>query len=924
MPQDDAVPQSGSSPDAQLKKNIQALQQQLHGLEEYIHSLSSSESEQLGKVVSQLAHSLQRLPIDHIPSSGTDNSQIRQQSQVKSDSIEESGQNSEAHVLTDPTLTIDLGNQAACRLFQLEHEPFVHTNLIDYFPHDEHERLWGYVHALKKGRAEVEWETRVHTPDGGHLVVFLTISALRDQEGQLRAIHWTFRDLREPRQTRGADQLVQYIGEQILDGLTIHQILPIICERLVEMFGYPVVWIGLKEDHRIIRTQMSAGEQAPILQNLLTRWDEGKPEVHPITMVLETGRTQILSSHTPSLESLFQWAKPYNLVSGLIVPLYSRGEVLGVLGVFASTPEAFEQKIVEWFEHLASQVTLSLCMAREQDNLRLRGTAIAIADNAVYITDRAGRIEWVNEAYSRLTGFSASETIGQIAPFLKSSKMKAAIKSSRAGRSRSQSWRNEVDGQRKDGKSLTLDQVVTPLRDNNGDITHFVAVHQDITTRKENEARIFHLAHHDPLTDLPNRVMFHDRLKQALAQAHRRGQSLAVLFLDLDHFKPINDSLGHDKGDDLLKEVASLLTHCVRETDTVSRLSGDEFTLVLQDLERGQDAGHVAQKILHAIAQPMKIGDQMVTTTASVGIAVYPFDATNPEALLAQADRAMYRAKEKGGNCYQFVSQEMNTQAFERLMLEKSLRNAWERQEFLLHFQPEVDLQTGAITGLEALLRWQHPDLGLIFPGQFMAMAQEIQMMDDIHNWVLLTACQQSRLWQQKGLPFAPIGINLLLGPWDSDVLMRGINTALDHTQMERSYLRIEISQSIFLERQKEAVALVKKMQVQGISVVIDDFCPLPSILRLIERLPIHTVKISQALILNIPEDNEARAQVGQTVEYGQQWNVRVLAKGVESAEQVGCLRELGCHEIQGYLCNRPIPVDEMTTLLRGWWASEY
>ena len=203
-------------------------------------------------------------------------------------------------------------------------------------------------------------------------------------------------------------------------------------------------------------------------------------------------------------------------------------------------------------------------------------------------------------------------------------------------------------------------------------------------------------------------------------------------------------------------------------------------------------------------------------------------------------------------------------------------------------------------------------------------MAQEIHMMDDIHNWVLLTACRQSRLWQQDGLPFGPIGINLLLGPWDSDVLMRVINTALDQTQMERSYLRIEIPQSIFLERQKEAVALVKKMQVQGISVVIDDFCPLPSILRLIERLPIHTVKISQALIMNLPQDDEACAQVRQTIEYGQQWNMRVMAKGVESAEQVGCLRGLGCHEIQGYLCNRPIPVDEMTTLLRGWWASEY
>jgi len=346
--------------------------------------------------------------------------------------------------------------------------------------------------------------------------------------------------------------------------------------------------------------------------------------------------------------------------------------------------------------------------------------------------------------------------------------------------------------------------------------------------------------------------------------------------------------------------------------------------LVLQDLERGQDAGHVAQKILDAIAQPMEIAHQQVTTTASVGIAVYPFDASNPEALLAQADRAMYRAKEKGGHCYQFVSQDMNTQAFERLMLEKSLRSAWERQEFLLHFQPEVDLRTGTITGLEALLRWQHPELGLVFPGQFIAMAQEIQMMDDIHHWVFLNACRQSRMWQQDGLPFGPMGINILLGPWEGDGLMKVINFALDQTHLERSHVRIEIPQSVFVERQKEAVALVKKMQLHGISVVIDDFFPLPSILRLIGRLPIHTLKISQNMILNLPQDCEARSRIRQTLDFGQQWNVRVMAKGVESAEQVGCLRELGCHEIQGYLCNRPLPADEMTTLLRGWWASEY
>ncbi len=417
--------------------------------------------------------------------------------------------------------------------------------------------------------------------------------------------------------------------------------------------------------------------------------------------------------------------------------------------------------------------------------------------------------------------------------------------------------------------------------------------------------------------------MFHDRLKQALALARRHGRSLAILFLDLDRFKPINDMFGHEKGDEFLKLVGTVLTACVRATDTVTRHSGDEFVLILQDLDRGQDAGYVAHKILDAVRQSVPLNDQSVSTTASIGIALYPFDATTPDSLVTQADRAMYRAKEKGGNCYQFVSDEMNAQAFEQLTLANSLRDAWNRQEFFLHFQPEVDLRNGHIMGLEVLLRWHHPDLGLIFPSQFIALAQEIHLIGSIQEWVLRAVCSQTKLWQEGAVPFGSIGINLFGENAEHPKFIEVIRQVLQEANLSPTTLRIEISQLLLKTHQKVALALIRDIHELGLSVVIDDFVPEAWITDLVSDLPIHTFKLSQSLVVNLSNDPGMSKDILRSLEFGQSINARIIAKGVEQPEQVACLRQLGCHGVQGYFCNRPLPADEMTTLLRGWWGSE-
>lgn len=456
--------------------------------------------------------------------------------------------------------------------------------------------------------------------------------------------------------TQAADDLMQDIGERVLEGVGVSEVLPLICDRFVERFGYSLAWIGMQEADGAIGIRAHAGGQAPDLSAFEKSRDDSEKKQNPIQRAIATKRTQYMT--LTDLASL-GLAEPTNVSAAqaaLVIPLQTRTQGFGALTLYAVRPDAFDPDMIGWLEKLVSRISLILLLARDYENVRLQGAAMASAEHAVCIADHEGRIEWVNDAYTQLTGYSAAETIGFIPEFLKSSRVRAAMKEACYSLPWGQIWRSELVEQRKDGSHYTVEHVLTPLRNKEGEVTHFVAMHQDITARKEAEARIVHLAHHDALTDLPNRVLFHDRLTQALAQARRHKRLVAVMFLDLDQFKSINDAMGHVRGDELLTAVAERLVSCVRATDTVSRFSGDEFTLILQDLERAQDAGHVGQKILDAVSVPIQLVGREVVITTSLGIAVYPLDATEPDMLLKQADGAMYAAKEKGGNCYHFAS----------------------------------------------------------------------------------------------------------------------------------------------------------------------------------------------------------------------------------------------------------------------------
>ncbi|OGI41918.1 MAG: hypothetical protein A2150_01350 [Candidatus Muproteobacteria bacterium RBG_16_64_11] len=435
------------------------------------------------------------------------------------------------------------------------------------------------------------------------------------------------------------------------------------------------------------------------------------------------------------------------------------------------------------------------------------------------------------------------------------------------------------------------------------------------TITERTQANLYSLAHFDALTGLPNRLLFLDRLNQTMAQAHRNERLVAVMLLDLDRFKAINDTLGHTMGDLLLKSVAERLAECVREDDTVARLGGDEFTVLLPEIRYIQDAAAVAQKILDALAQPFFLDGHEVFIGTSIGISLYPFDE-ELSALLRNADTAMYEAKQDGGNTYQFYTAEMSTASLRRLSLEGALRRALERGEFVLHYQPQIDLARDEIVGAEALVRWQHPDLGLLGPMEFIPLAEENGLIVPLGEWVLRTACAQNRAWQNAGLPPIRVTVNLSVRQFHQKNLADIVARILEQTGLDAQRLELEITESCLIQNTQTTVTLLTELNRLGVRISIDDFGTGYSSLAYLKRFPIDTLKIDRSFVCDIDTDPDDAAIVKAIIALAQSLEMHVIAEGVETRNQLDFLHTYQCNEIQGYLVSPPLPAGDFAALL--------
>jgi len=603
--------------------------------------------------------------------------------------------------------------------------------------------------------------------------------------------------------------------------------------------------------------------------------------------------------------------------SVVVIPLMYNRVLIGALGVGSATRRT-------WSDETASllRITGEIFLGALQRNRAERALRESeeryrlMAENSTDIicrTTTSGVILYASDACRRLLTHEPSELTGR--------SIYELIHPDDREETRHLSYMiNETSPQtysfrmlRKDGSSVWFEATSRAVRNpETREVDEIVSVIRDITERRIVEEQIEHQAYHDALTGLPNRRLFRDRLTIALAHARRMNSHLAVVFLDLDRFKDVNDSLGHSLGDEMLKMVAIRLKTALRQEDSIARMGGDEFTLLIANLKTPDDAAKIAQKILDVVAQPMRIEGNELFITTSVGVAIFPNDGDTAEALLKNSDQAMYRAKEAGRNLYHLFTPSMNSRAAERLSLENSLRHALDRSELALHYQPVVRLADGAVVGMEALLRWNRPDQEPVEPADFIPIAEETRLIVPIGEWVLREACRQARRWQLSKHPLLRISVNLSPRQFQHSDLPRLVGAALEDSGLAPNDLQLEITESTAMQNSERTIATLTRLSEMGVQIALDDFGTGHSSLSYLRRFPIHSVKIDQEFVHAIDWSAADRAIVSAIINMAAGLNLRVVAEGVETAAELTFLREAKCEEVQGFLMGRPAPADQV------------
>ncbi len=577
-------------------------------------------------------------------------------------------------------------------------------------------------------------------------------------------------------------------------------------------------------------------------------------------------------------------------------------------------------KLNAGLEERVMQRTSELSEANK--HLSLQAAALKAAANAIVITDFHGTIIWVNRAFTAMTGYGQEEIVGKNPNLLNSgeqpesyyAELWSTILSGKV-------WKGEIVNRRKDGTTYTEEMTITPvsLEDTgNPTNTYFIAIKQDITQRKAAEKQIQFLAYYDALTGLPNRTLLQDRLSKALAIARRGKDKVALLFLDLDGFKTINDSLGHSVGDLVLQEVAERLKRFAREQDTVARVGGDEFLIVLTAVKDAADAAVAAERLMHAMTVELVIQGRSLSISCSIGIGIFPEHGTDGETLIKNADAAMYCAKESGCNSFRFFSEGMNAEAMERLTLEHGLRLALEKRELFLVYQPQMDIATGKTTGLEALLRWQHPELGLVRPDKFIRIAENSGLIIPIGEWVLRTACSQARKWQDEGLLAVPVAVNVSAVQFRQEDFCELIGRVLWETGLAPQYLEMELTESLLLSNAHVTLSVLQNLRAMGLKLAIDDFGTGYSSLSYLRQFPVSKLKIDRSFIRDVAVNPDDAAITTAIIGMAKSLNLKVIAEGVEDEAQMSFLRARQCDEIQGYYFSKPLVVEKVADKLRG------
>lgn len=696
----------------------------------------------------------------------------------------------------------------------------------------------------------------------------------------------------------------------------------------------------LKKSEKVLR------KQTRILKSVLDSMAEGVVVVdeHGAFIVFNAA-AQAIIGRTSGEKNLEEWVKNYSLYHADRITPYcdhelpllraARGENVGPTEVFVCGPEQPKGRLLNVsgrslrngnetvcgglvvFSDITEQKRAEQALQESQEHFRL--LVEGATDYAIMMLDLEGRIRSWNQGAERILGYRESEIIGQSSTlfFTEEDKQKGIpqyeLETALAdGRAQDDRWHV-----RKGGSLFWASGVLTPLYGKEGDLRGFAKIMRDLTEKKHAEEHMFYIAHHDHLTKLPNRIQFYERLQGAISHARRSAQKMALLLIDLDRFKYVNDTLGHHVGDLLLNCISERLITCVRTTDIVARLGGDEFVIAQLNLAHVDAAAALAEEVNEALLEPFEVDGHEIHSSASIGVTIYPHDSNDLTQLLKNADMAMYRAKSQGGNNYQFFTHEMNEEVHYKRSLEKDLRSAFEKEQLFLHYQPIVDMRSGEITGMEALIRWQHAQLGLIPPQTFIALAEEIGLIGPLGEWVLNTACAQNKAWQDAGLKPIRVEVNLSTRQFKYPRLLQVVEDVLQRTRLEARYVGLEITEGFLLYNTKETAQLLDGLRDRGIHISLDDFGTGYSSLSYLRNFPMDILKIDRSFISNITKQLHDTVIAKALISLAHDLNLQVIAEGVETQEQLAVLREHDCDGMQGYLASHPLPPDKFMQLLQ-------
>lgn len=612
---------------------------------------------------------------------------------------------------------------------------------------------------------------------------------------------------------------------------------------------------------------------------------------------------------------------PFIIVSANI------GEEIAVMAMKAGAHDFIMKdklaRLVPAIERELKEATVRARHQQTESEMRKLTGAIEQTTDAVMICNTQGIIEYVNSGFVRMTGYSKDEAIGQNSRLLCSGRHDDSFYGVLWDTiSLGDVFQDVFINKRKDGSLYYEEKSITPLKNDKGVVEHFISTGKDITEQMQTRERLHHLSQHDLLTGLPNRLLFNDRLEQALPRARRSGTMLAVVLVDMDRFKNINETLGFDCGDHMLQAVGGRLLASTRDGDTVARLGDDEFAIILEDVQQIEDIPRIIEKILGSLSQAYYIDDHELFVTSSIGVSIYPGDGLQPELLIQNADVAIHHAKESGSNNYRFYETKMNEQSLYRLNLESSLRKALEREEFFLLYQPQIDLVTHKITGFEALLRWAHPELGIVSPVEFIPLLEDSGMIEQVGKWVLRRACQTCVEWHQQGFGDISMAVNLSPVQFDDEHIATVIKSILDETGLPANHLELELTESTIMRNAEGAAKTLSKLSNMGVAIAIDDFGTGYSSLSYLQKFPLNTLKIDRSFVNDLTSNDGDVNIVSAIISMAHSLGLTVVAEGVENADQLCLLQNKQCEYVQGFYFSKPLKSIDAKNLLVDWLES--